>query len=375
MKKSIIPVSIPSNLISKSLKENDKRLWVCFNLVSILESPLKDGMMYGFWTSDEHENSIYIVCLNSWVQFEDEWDFYEFFFALSKVVWLKFATVIDKEMPPDESITEFGYTDKEIKSQNHNPGEEWSIFFERKVERKYMDGVALPYFVLKIDLKNKDEVISSLYKLIDEYLDYFFKKDSSGSPEELPFKKQRNIVFNAILNIYEATGYTDFTLQQRAFFRHTWFHFNHSLLWFWRTGYIEILEANNHNADDFSSEEDDGAGHFYKYKGVEYPNNAHKVRLSETLIKILEGMWEVKNTILDKIFDEDYKRISITRKHWEFHMMEGEKEIEVGNTKFVDLQKQYPYGEISAVNHWGKAKKYKVKEKIKLDNESTKNKQ
>ncbi len=95
----------------------------------------------------------------------------------------------------------------------------------------------------------------------------------------------------------------------------------------------------------------------------------------ETLIKILEGMWEVKNTILDKIFDEDYKRISITRKHWEFHMMEGEKEIEVGNTKFVDLQKQYPYGEISAVNHWGKAKKYKVKEKIKLDNESTKNKQ
>ncbi len=124
-------------------------------------------------------------------------------------------------MPPDESITEFGYTDKEIKSQNHNPGEEWSIFFERKVERKYMDGVALPYFVLKIDLKNKDEVISSLYKLIDEYLDYFFKKDSSGSPEELPFKKQRNIVFNAILNIYEATGYTDFTLQQRAFFRHT----------------------------------------------------------------------------------------------------------------------------------------------------------
>jgi len=50
------------------------------------------------------------------------------------------------------------------------------------------------------------------------------------------------------------------------------------------------LEANNHNADDFSSEEDDGAGHFYKYKGVEYPNNAHKVRLSETLIKILEGM-------------------------------------------------------------------------------------
>ena len=56
-------------------------------------------------------------------------------------------------------------------------------------------------------------------------------------------------------------------------------------------------------------------------------------------------------------------------------MMEGEKEIEVGNTKFVDLQKQYPYGEISAVNHWGKAKKYKVKEKIKLDNESTKNKQ
>jgi hypothetical protein len=83
-------------------------------------------------------------------------------------------------------------------------------------------------------------------------------------------------------------------------------------------------------------------------------------------------MWEVKNMILDKIFDEDYKRISITRKHWELHMMEWELEIEAGMTKFVDLQKQYPYGEISAVNHWGKAKKYKVKEKIKLDKEDNK---
>jgi len=42
--------------------------------------------MYGFWTSDDHENSIEIFCLNSWEQFEDEWDFYEFFFALSKEV-------------------------------------------------------------------------------------------------------------------------------------------------------------------------------------------------------------------------------------------------------------------------------------------------
>jgi hypothetical protein len=55
-------------------------------------------------------------------------------------------------------------------------------------------------------------------------------------------------------------------------------------------GYIEILEANNNNADDYSTEEDDGAGHFYLYKGEEYPNNAHKIKLSEALIKILEGM-------------------------------------------------------------------------------------
>ncbi len=55
--------------------------------------------------------------------------------------------------------------------------------------------------------------------------------------------------------------------------------------------------------------------------------------------------------------------------------MEGEKEIEKHDIKFVDLQKKYPYAEITAVNHDGRSKKYKIKEKIKLgDNESTKNK-
>ncbi len=104
------------------------------------------------------------------------------------------------------------------------------------------------------------------------------------------------------------------------------------------------------------------------------PKIACTINILPPLLEILKKHQKLETILLETIFDKKYKELRLYQKK-ESLLIEGTQDFEAHKTKFVDLQKQYPYGIVSAINHWGKVKKYIVKEKIKLDNESSKNKQ
>lgn len=75
--------------------------------------------------------------------------------------------------------------------------------------------------------------------------------------------------------------------------------------------------------------------------------------------------------IKDMIANTDYKKITLLKwQDGQVNFIEWEQHIDAEGTKFVDLKNQYPFSDITAVNHDGKTMKYTIKEKIKFNTKS-----
>lgn len=311
---------------------------------------------------------------------------YKYFFHLSKAIKMKFDTVRQWQLE-EFPIETLWYTKKEIEKQWYTEKNEWNIIFDRLLDETILKEKSLPMLSLKTITPPKAEILEIV---IDEYIRLFM--EWKWSPKDLmPYQKLRNTIFQKISEAYEIMGVDIFHIQEKTFDRYKGFSLTYAIAMLWRLGYIEILDIQTVTEEwvqsipskyskekggvylDIDEAETERLRGLFKEKRM--INHIFQIKLTEKFKEVLKGFWEIRDIILDKIFDEEYKKISLTRKWWAFYMLEGELEIETEGTKFVDLQKKYPYSEISTDNHWGKAKKYIVKEKIKLDNESNKNKQ
>lgn len=118
---------------------------------------------------------------------------------------------------------------------------------------------------------------------------------------------------------------------------------------------------------------------FLNYDGYEIWK--WKVRLLEKGRDMYDVYYETKNgeridvkeydRIKDMIANTDYKKITLLKwQDGQVNFIEWEQHIDAEGTKFVDLKQQYPYSDITAVNHDGKTMKYTIKEKIKLSRNS-----
>ena len=90
------------------------------------------------------------------------------------------------------------------------------------------------------------------------------------------------------------------------------------------------------------------------------------VRLTDAFTKILDTSLVQNELLMESIFNEKYKKITVLKKNGKPYLLE--RNIEKGeHSTFIELQKKYPHSEIKVKNYNGKTTKYEVKEKIKLD--------
>lgn len=212
-----------------------------------------------------------------------------------------------------------------------------------------------------IEIKNSfdtDENIKIIHWLLGELIDDFQNGDIPKNFNLLSIEKQRSTAINKISDYYNLV-WDFFTIKESIFGKEkisTLF----VVILLWNLWYIHIRDF--HSLDDEPVFDEKG-----KYLH-EKENLNFDIQVTTKAKELFEWLFEIKNIILNKIFDEEYKKISILRKGWKFHMIEWEKEINGDEALFVELQKKYPHSDIKAKNYKGKATKYEVKEKIKLNN-------
>lgn len=346
-----------------SINDDEWKLYACFQLYRVLEQYEKSWNMEGFIYSLINRETIAFFSFGYWYNNKTEWDLYKYFFHIAKQANIKIKAVIDEAVcdTPYHPIEFFWYTQDEIFKRWYNEAEKWSIIFDKIIPEKFFDHYDFP--ILGISPILEWENFTESKKKILEHIDMYLGKYTNPKWYEdlkMSYKKQRNIMFEKILNFYEFSDLDEMTLHSKIFSRHEGFSLTFNAILFWRLGYIEI---NDNHLGDFLEE---NIELYFEHNWKEKENCIFPIRLEEKFKVILLWFWEIKNLIMDKIFDEEYKKISILKKWWNLYMLHWEKEIDGDNIRFIELQKQYPYSEISAKNHNGKLIKYEVKEKIKL---------
>lgn len=106
---------------------------------------------------------------------------------------------------------------------------------------------------------------------------------------------------------------------------------------------------------------------YIKVKNSPYLGTSYSVHILPIFLEILLAHKNLEDIILDSFIDKKYKEVRIFEQKSSIHI---ERHIDIvwDETRFVDLQKQYPHSDIKAKNYNGKTTKYEVKERIKLNN-------
>lgn len=74
------------------------------------------------------------------------------------------------------------------------------------------------------------------------------------------------------------------------------------------------------------------------------------------------------NSLLNLVINDKYKKISIEKDNFWKVFITKEFDIDWKNNKVFDLKNKYKFSDIKAIVHNWKIIKYKIKEKIKLEN-------
>lgn len=92
-------------------------------------------------------------------------------------------------------------------------------------------------------------------------------------------------------------------------------------------------------------------------------NKANKDNLEENLNKVYE-------TLNNLFYDETCKEISLKKGgDWKINMIEWVRNIDKDSSRYVDIKNKYPFSNIEGIVYKWKTLKYKVTEKIKLEND------
>ncbi len=204
----------------------------------------------------------------------------------------------------------------------------------------------------------KDLYITSTKDLnAQEFWEYFYKwytEDFFASVYytyydnhlmDCKYKYDKKIIINTLSYLYNVL-WKEFEINQEMFNKKQEISFMEFIIAYYHIWFIDITEVSM----------------------VNLGNITYGIRILPKLWQILDEIEEKRDIIMDKIFDEKYKQLTIKKKNWEVHLLEWDLEFLWDDTKFVDLKNKYPHCEIKADNYNWKINKYKVKEKIKFDN-------
>lgn len=265
-------------------------------------------------------------------------------------LWVKFIVVPDKNLDENSSLLDFWY-EKDSYSLDE--------FVLEALNEDCWWEVAIT--IESLSNTKKSTLLELLLEKIDESILDFMNEGSKIIVWKKLYKKQREIFIDTIYTALEVVQNKKILLTWKIFLKKWIDSMFPILIFFWRLWHLEIEEFTVYDYND----DELNANIVIDWKVLH--NDRMIICVNDSFIGILESYGKIKDFILDKIFDEEYKKISILRKGWKFHMIEWEKEIYGGETRFIELQKKYPYSEINAKNHKGKINKYTVTEKIKLN--------
>jgi len=257
---------------------------------------------------------------------------------------------------------------KNIKYKTNNKGldefiNKWNskIFFKEPIFLFLEDK-----FYEWIEVKNNfdtDENIEKILKLIDEKIENFVSWELSKKYWLYSFNKQKEILLNKMA-INQNILWNMFRVSEDSFWDE-WnknsFSYLHFFTFLLRQKYIKISELYSVDDTPIFDEKLDYLCENEKYSLMIY--------LDKSFIDLLRWWINLKETILDKIFDKEVKNILIKKKkNWELHLLEAKMDFIWDENKFVDLKQKFPNSEIKTQNYKWQTHKYEVIEKTKLDN-------
>jgi len=350
--------------------ENEE--WELYLLLSLLNYMVwyfrwKWKNTYWFWNFLNKENDLMVpnMLTPKWWSFRKTYIYLYFIFQK-----------LDIEVETDFSLEDIEkfvnilnkWDKKEIKYETKNKTldefiNKWNttIFFKEPVFLFLEDK-----FYEWIEIKNNfntDENIEKIVDLIDEKVADFINWDLSEKYWLYSFNKQKEILLNK-LALVQNLYWNMFRINEEEFWD-KWdnksFSYLHFFAFLMRKEYITVSEI-------FSVEDTPIFDEKWDYL-CENEKYSFTVLLKDKFITLLKWWVNLKETILDKIFDTDIKEISIKKKlNWELHLLEAKKEFIWDENKFVELRKKFPHSEINTKNYAWKTQKYEVIEKIKLEN-------
>ena len=202
-----------------------------------------------------------------------------------------------------------------------------------------------------------DENVEILFKMIGIWLEAFIDETLSKEYDLISHDAQRNLVLNKIADFHNLIWWT-FKLQEKHF-QNQKISLLFVIVLLWHLNYIYILDLNC--LDDIPQFDEKG-----RYKG-EIENLHFDILITEKAHSLFEGLFEIKNLVLNAIFNEEYKSITILKQDGKPYMFEWKREILWGDERFIDVVNKYPHSKIETDPYNGKINKYTVTEKIKLN--------
>lgn len=237
--------------------------------------------------------------------------------------------------------------------------EETNIFFNELLFL-FIEHDFYEFFEIKNDFDSNDN-IKKIFNIIDDKIANFVNWDLTKKYWVYSFNKQKEVLLDKLSNT-QSIHWNMFRISEDNFWD-KWneksFCYLYFFIFLFRNKYITINEIYSVDEIPIFNEE-------WKYVS-ENEKYSFMVYLQPKIIDLINWWINLKELILDKIFNEEYKQITIKKKKWAPYMLESDLSILWDDKRFVELKKLYPYSEIKVDIHNEKINNYKIKERIKLN--------
>lgn len=241
--------------------------------------------------------------------------------------------------------------------------DEWNLMFQDDTFWNLSESLLQLVHIRKSfsSSENLKKVENFLYDRIDE----FVSGDISKRYNLLPYEKQRGLLMNKFADLYWNSGAT-FNIKFEQFTEYKNIAPVHTLVLLWKLGYIHIY----HKTTDYLTWSITRDGTRLRDYTEDNVNSRLHIKITDKAITLLKEIFEVRDIIIDKMFNEDYTQLQIRRKDKKIHILEWRKELAGGSKRMTELMREYPNADITFKNYNGKTNKIIVLERTKMNTDS-----
>lgn len=191
----------------------------------------------------------------------------------------------------------------------------------------------------------------------DNLIDLFKGGIISEKYNLLPYEKQLNIMLSRLSDFHELV-WESCMIEGKHFKRYKNISFLFLMVIFWRLGYVTVTKETD-SMDGFILNQ--------KYVLIKGEPQFHTI-ITEKVKSLFESFFDIKWVILEKVFEDEYKQLRISKKDGKLHIVEWEIEL-IGNPKkLVELQREYPNSKIVYDVYCGQISKITIKKRDKISN-------